>query len=257
MGVKLRPFEKFAFYYDSFMAEMVNYKHWVDYTWEIWRRGKKEVKTVLDIACGTGIPTFLLLEKGYAVTGLDSSPEMLSVLKKKLGEKNLAEKKLKIVLADMKNFRLAEKFDAAVSFYDSINYLLTEEDLKSCFRSVFFALREGGIFTFDINTIFCLEEIWDNQSFWRESKELLTFWQNEYDKEKRISTLYLKCWVKGPNRTYLATFEERHQERGYALEKIEELLKAVGFFEVKFYRHLTFEKPYHETSRVMVVAIKR
>ncbi|MEO0102419.1 MAG: methyltransferase domain-containing protein [candidate division WOR-3 bacterium] len=257
MEVKLRPFEQFAFYYDSFMTEVVNYKQWINYILEIWRREKKEVKTVLDLACGTGIPTFLLLEKGYAVTGLDSSPEMLSVLKKKLGKRNWVEGKLKIVLADMKNFRLVEKFDAVVSLYDSINYLLTEEDLKSCFHSVFFALKEGGIFTFDINTIFCLEEIWDNQSFWRESKELLTFWQNEYDKEKRISTLYLKCWVKGPNRTYLATFEETHQERGYELEKIRELLKAVGFSEVKFYHHLTFEKPYPETSRVMVVAIKR
>ncbi|MEO0116009.1 MAG: class I SAM-dependent methyltransferase [candidate division WOR-3 bacterium] len=255
MGKGLRPFEKFAFYYDSFMKELVDYERWVNYTIKIWQREGKAVRSVLDLACGTGIPSLLLAKKGFLVTGLDSSPEMLAVFREKTKDKGLTGS-LKIVLGDMKNFSLPDRFDACTSFYDSLNYLLTEEDLRGCFQSVFHSLNEGGIFTFDMNTIFSLEKIWDNQSFWRESKELLTFWRNEYDKEKRISTLYLRCWVKSLNGDFLYDFEEIHRERGYELEEIAEELKAAGFSEIKFYHHLTFRKPSSETARVMAVAIR-
>jgi SAM-dependent methyltransferase len=261
MADTLRPFEGFAFYYDSFMANLVDYRGWVDYALHIGQSAFRpphsayQIKTILDLACGTGIPTLILLEKGFSVTGLDASPEMLSVLEKKAKEKGVSHR-LKIILADMKDFRTEETFDACFSFYDSLNYLLTEEDLKGCFRSVFSSLKEGGIFAFDMNTIFCLETIWDNHSFWRESKELLTLWQNEYDKEKKISTLYLKCWVKGPKGSFLHSFFEIHKERGYELETIENLLREAGFSGTKFFQHLTLEKPKPKTTRVMIVAIK-
>ncbi|MEO0098153.1 MAG: class I SAM-dependent methyltransferase [candidate division WOR-3 bacterium] len=65
MGKGLRPFEKFAFYYDSFMKELVDYERWVNYTIKIWQREGKAVRSVLDLACGTGIPSLLLAKKGF------------------------------------------------------------------------------------------------------------------------------------------------------------------------------------------------
>ncbi len=249
----LQPFEKFAYYYDGFMKDLVDYERWVGYTIEIWRREKIAPKRILDLACGTGIPTLLLLKMGYEVIGIDRSPEMLAVLERKAKREEHA-RRLKIIQTDIRNFQIQEKVCACVSYYDSINYLIDEEDLKSCFHSVFSVLKEGGIFTFDMNTIFSLENLWDNHSLWRESSELLTLWRNEYDKEKKISKLYLKCWVKGPGGKPLYEFEELHQERGYELKEVTRYLQEAGFSEVKFYHHLTFEPPYPETPRVMAIA---
>ncbi len=248
------PFEVFAEYYDEFMEKLVDYPSWVNYVVKIWQKEKVPVARVLDLACGTGIPTLILLKQGYEVTGLDISNSMLSVLRKKVSGEGLG-KNLRIREGDMRDFQFAEKFDAVVSFYDSINYLTEETDLRRTFASVFSSLSAGGLFTFDINTIFCLEEVWDNHSLWRESENLLTHWQNEYDKEKQISTLHLRCWVKGSSGG-LSFFEERHEERGYELEVFERYLREVGFSEVNFYHHLTFRKPSFDTTRVMVVAKK-
>lgn len=235
------------------MLNLVPYEEWVNYTIEIFKREGIKPNWILDLACGTGIPTELLLKKKYKVVGLDRSPEMLAVLKKKILPPDTS---WQIFEGDMKNFSLPYKVDAAISFYDSINYLLEETAIKSCFKSVFSVLRPKGIFAFDLNTIFSLKEIWDNHSFWRESKRLLTHWRNRYDTQKRISTLFLTAWVKdirplSPLRP--PDFEEIHQERGYELEEIEDWLRQAGFFKIKFYRHLTFEPPGPETTRVMVI----
>src|SRR4051794_17975661 len=47
--------------------------------------------SVLDIACGTGRFTAVLLNRGYQVTGVDVSPEMLAVARRQFGSQaNLA-----------------------------------------------------------------------------------------------------------------------------------------------------------------------
>ena len=42
---------------------------------------KYRVKTVLDLACGTGSQVFWLAKHGYKVTGVDISPGMLKIAK--------------------------------------------------------------------------------------------------------------------------------------------------------------------------------
>jgi demethylmenaquinone methyltransferase/2-methoxy-6-polyprenyl-1,4-benzoquinol methylase len=42
---------------------------------------------VLDVATGTGLVASLLLERGFRVTGLDQSPEMLALARRRFGER--------------------------------------------------------------------------------------------------------------------------------------------------------------------------
>ncbi|HEY4620906.1 MAG TPA: class I SAM-dependent methyltransferase [Gaiellaceae bacterium] len=48
-------------------------------------RGRGE--HVLDVATGTGLVAALLLERGFRVTGLDQSPEMLAIARRRFGER--------------------------------------------------------------------------------------------------------------------------------------------------------------------------
>ena len=56
----------------------VDYEGWVDFAQEILKREGLSPKTVADLACGTGSATHILAERGYRVTAVDLSEDMLT-----------------------------------------------------------------------------------------------------------------------------------------------------------------------------------
>jgi SAM-dependent methyltransferase len=271
------PFENFAQYYDQFMLRLVNYPAWVDYIIKIFKEHNLYPKTILDLACGTGIPSLLFAKRGYRVIGVDNSEPMLEVFKQKIAQtkydihsapfNKVTYDRLKIqksdhtqldkrcgvktIQSDIRNFSPPEKVDAAVSLYDSINYLLNEDDLKSCFQCVYHSLNSNGIFTFDMNTIFCLESFWNNHETPRRIGGIYSIWRNSYDPKKRISTLFLTIYTDDGR-----TFQEIHKERAYSEDELKAALQSAGFTDIKFYAHLTLLPPIDTTQRIMVVARK-
>jgi|UniRef100_A0A7C6EBP4 predicted TPR repeat methyltransferase len=245
MTQPVEPFTDFAPYYDSFMLKCVDYEGWVKYIEKIFKQFKFKPKTILDLACGTGIPTILLAKRGYQMIGVDRAKAMLEILKKKSKGYNIITYE-----ADIRDFTLPEPADACICLYDSINYLLTEEDLEQCFKCVRRGVKKGGLFIFDMNTIYGLKVFWGNRESVREAGNVNSVWHNTYDETTAISTLYLTCQVKDENRTFL----EIHKERAYDLPLIQKLLFDCGFSLVNFYHHGTFIPPTPFSVRVMVVA---
>jgi SAM-dependent methyltransferase len=101
---------------------------------------------VVDIGCGTGALARELLSAGYHVLGIDISPAMLKIARRR---------------SPAATFRAASFLDARIPVCDAItsvgeciNYMLdrsnTAARLESLFARVFHALRPGGIFVFDI-----------------------------------------------------------------------------------------------------------
>jgi SAM-dependent methyltransferase len=260
----LDPFVRFATHYDKFMWKYVDYKGWVDYVERVFRHYRQIVHTVLDVACGTGIPSILLARRGYRVVGVDRSPEMLAVL-----ESNRGDLPISTVRSDIRDFALPEPADAAISLYDSINYLLVEEDLVRCFTSVRRALKPGALFVFDMNTLYGLAEYWGTRSTPREVGGIYSIWQNQWDPDTRVSTLHLTFWETERDRELeqrmtheearqtggrAHRFEEIHQERAYTEDEVRRALRAAGFEKVDIYQHGSFSPPGPMTTRMMVVA---
>jgi SAM-dependent methyltransferase len=100
--------------------------------------------TILDLCCGSGHLAHLLTMKGYKITGVDGSQELLNFARRN------APKGV-FILADARSFALPTRHDAAICMSDSLNHLLTLDELISAFQNVFSALREGGLFLFDLN----------------------------------------------------------------------------------------------------------
>jgi SAM-dependent methyltransferase len=244
----IEQFAAFAPYYDQFMIKLVNYPSWVDYVIKIFKEYRLAPRTILDVACGTGIPSLLLAKKGYRIIGVDNSHAMLEVFREKLAK---TKYDIQLIQSDIRNFSTPKKTDAAVSFYDSINYLLTEQDLASCFGSVFNSLRSNGIFTFDLNSEYCLEIFWGNRETPRRIGNIYSIWRNSYDPATRISTLKLTVFTPDGR-----TFQEIHKERGYSRTSLETILKSVGFVNIEFYTHPTFLPADETTLRIMIVARK-
>lgn len=101
---------------------------------------------ILDLACGTGQLTALLAERGFEMTGLDSSAGMLAIARTRAPD-------ARFVQADARSFELPDRFDAVVSVFDSLNHIMSVDDLRAVFLRVRDALAPGGRFVFDLNTV--------------------------------------------------------------------------------------------------------
>jgi SAM-dependent methyltransferase len=135
---------------------------------------------ILDICCGTGHIMQPLLQRGYAVTGLDGSEAMLDYAHKNApsGE---------FILGDARTFRLPASFDAAFSTSASLNHVLSLEELKAVFRNVYHALKENGLFLFDLNHAGQMEKWWNSRVVEGEIQPQFAWYITpSYDAENRM-----------------------------------------------------------------------
>jgi SAM-dependent methyltransferase len=258
-------FSRFAPYYDRFMHKYVNYKGWANYVLRIFRHYQVKPKVLLDLACGSGIPTMLLAREGYRIYGVDRSETMLDILRGKIGDRgsgtnaqhptpDTRSPAVIPILADMREFSLPEPVDAAISLYDSINYLLAIEDVEKTFACAFRQLASGGAFIFDMNTEYSLREIWGSRTMRRNEGGVVSVWKNEFDPATGICTLFLSWFTRedGAKKEH----SEIHREKAYKEEEIRSALEKAGFGKVSIYAHPTFQPPFELTPRIMVVALK-
>jgi SAM-dependent methyltransferase len=105
-------------------------------------------REILDIGCGTGCTMIPLLEKGYNVTGLDISQEMINVLGRKLVNKEL---KGELVCSDMAEFKTNKEFSLAVMPRSAFIHIKDREHQIKALKNINNHLCEGGIVS--INTV--------------------------------------------------------------------------------------------------------
>jgi SAM-dependent methyltransferase len=106
---------------------------------------RHDVKTVLDLTCGTGSQVFFLLEHGYQVVGADFSPELLKIARKR----GLAQKlKVKFIDGDMRTLQVGQ-FDAVISIFNAVGHL-SKAGFTKAIKNAAGNLKNGGIFVFDI-----------------------------------------------------------------------------------------------------------
>lgn len=91
----------------------------------------------LDVACGTGRHLKSLQDR-YSVSGVDLSAEMLRIARRRLPG-------IRLTLADMRNFRLRERFDVISCLYSAIGHLKSERDLAATFANFAHHLKPGGV----------------------------------------------------------------------------------------------------------------
>jgi SAM-dependent methyltransferase len=119
---------------------------------EIFRRHiAGQVSTILDLGCGTGNHTISLARRGYQLTGVDCSPEMIECAEVKAqpqhGELKKAPQFLK---GDVRCLELGQTFDAVIMMFAVLGYQLTNPDLSSTLGAVRQHLKPGGLFVFDV-----------------------------------------------------------------------------------------------------------
>ena len=158
----MEAYTGFAEVYDLFM-DNVPYQEWSKYLVSLLQEYQVSEGLVLELGCGTGKMTRLLAQAGYDMIGVDNSQEMLQIAKLRVVDdiKDMEQENADILylLQDMREFELYGTVKAVISVCDSINYILEEEDLRKVFQLVNNYLDPGGVFIFDLNTLYKYREI--------------------------------------------------------------------------------------------------
>ena len=165
----MASYESFARVYDLFM-DNIPYEEWCGYLHTLLEKYDVTDGLVLELGCGTGTMTELLADSGYDMIGVDNSADMLEIA---LEKKEQSGKDILYLQQDMREFELYGTVRAIVSVCDSMNYITDEADLLEVFRLVNNYLDPGGVFIFDLNTLFKYEQL--GESVIAENREESSF----------------------------------------------------------------------------------
>lgn len=176
---------------------------------------------ILDLCCGTGHLTRALVSHGYEVTGIDGSEEMLRYARANVPSASF-------MLADARNFTLEYSVGAVISTFESLNHVMSIEELGLVFRNVHKALADNGLFIFDIIT----EEAYQTQ--WHKSSGIIgendaCILKGSYDPDNRLGRTDITMFrlEEEWKRSDITLFQ-----RCYSPEEIQSGLEQCGFTEI-------------------------
>lgn len=177
----------------------------------------------LDIACGEGTFVIEMAKAGFKMTGVDLSPEMLKLAAEKAAKENIG---IDFVNRDMREIEFNGEFDLATCWFDSLNYLLTTDDLARTFSNIARALKPGGYFIFDIRTVYGLMDYFGFNismaahpcAVLLDSPEAFVLSRPEWDYQSDTATWRITGFLQdGGN---WERVEETHRLRGYEIEDV-------------------------------------
>lgn len=245
-------YEVFSFYYDA-LTENVDYPARAAYFDGLIRRHLRSTgRVLLDLACGTGTMAEELARRGYDVIGVDYSPGMLSQAMDKKYDSGLA---IQYVQQDMRKLNLYGTVDVTLCTLDSLNHLPSFSDVETVFRRVAAATEPGGLFLFDMNTIYKHQAVLGSQVYVYETEDVYCVWENCLREDGCTVDLTLDLFEACPDGHYRRQTEQL-TERAYAPEQIQAALEQVGFAVIGIY-HADTTEPLRPDSQRMVVAARK
>lgn len=247
----MSAYEALAGVYDR-LTEDVGYERRADYLEKLFKKSRIPVHTVLDLACGTGSITELLMERGYEMVAADASPDMLAAAREKTEEKaGIAPVYL---CQSMPELDLYGTVDAAVCCLDSLNYLTNPRDVQRTFQRLYLFIAPGGILVFDVLSPSGLQEL-DGQVFLDEREDVYCVWRADYEKRSRICTYWMDIFTQREDRAWERNIEE-HRERAYEVEELRAWLMEAGFTHVRTYGDCRMSAPREGARRICFTAIR-
>ena len=208
-----------AGFYDRVMPEE-DYRLWADCCDDLFR--PRGIRTVLDLACGTGRLSWLLAERGYEVIGVDLSCDMLAVAAAREAEVKYRPLFLNQALQELDLYGTVQ---AAICSMDGLNYL-PEEDLREAMRRIRLFLEPGGLLLFDLNTPGKFHRI-DGEVFTEETEDAFCVWRAELEESEKRCVFGMDIFLK-QGKLWRRENEE-HVEYVYSPEEIALLLSEAGF----------------------------
>jgi SAM-dependent methyltransferase len=211
--------------------------------------------SLLDLGCGSGGHAKILSDLGCSITGIDKSKSMIDIANGKFIPNFTA------TVANIENFELNKKYDAAISIFHVMSYLTSNESILNCLNCVKEHLKTGGVFVFD----FWFAPAVYHQGFDRRIK---TFENNKIkvtresstvlDISKNIGTVSFDILVESKiDEKQKQKIVEQHPMRFYSIPEIENFAIQMGYDVIDFFDLHSNKKPSLSTWAITVKLIKK
>ena len=138
----LKIYEDAAFYDEEFQ----NRTHDLDFFVKL---AKRNGGPILELGCGSGRITIPIAQQGLEIHGIDISPPMLQ---RGIIKGSSLNNNLHFHLMDMADFqlKLKVKFKFIFAASNSLQHLYSDDEVRSCLKSIHSSLDQGGLCVLDI-----------------------------------------------------------------------------------------------------------
>ncbi|MBE0479475.1 MAG: class I SAM-dependent methyltransferase [Dehalococcoidia bacterium] len=206
---------------------------------------KTHVRTLLHLGCGGG-HNDCTFKKHFTVTGTDISENMLELARKLNPEATYCR-------GDMRRVRLDATFDSVVAL-DSMNYMLTVEDLRAVFATAFYHLNPGGVFlTLIEQTAKTFPQNWTSCSIHSRDDMEVAFIENLYDPDPSDTVYEATLLFLVRRKGKLDIFSDRHTCGIFETDTWLRSATETGF---EFYRESLFLPDEDPTTYPLLVCVK-
>jgi len=195
--------------------DTVPYRMWASYLLLLFSQQDVHPKRILDVCCGTGTMCELLDNEGFEMAGFDLSASMIDQAREKAKHRI---RPIRYEVMDATEFEMGDTYDAAFSFFDSLNYITDVDRLASAIKQVGKHVVRGGSFVFDLNTAFAFEaKLFDQRAKGPRSKVKYD-WLGDYNPETRIIRVDMTFWWQGHE------YHEVHVQRAHTDDEVRAML---------------------------------
>jgi SAM-dependent methyltransferase len=183
-------------------------------------------KSHLDVACGTGL-VLEHMEKthGFRSVGIDASLPMLAIARKRAKH---------VIACDLRALAVRKRFARITCLYDSLNHMLTRDDLFAAFHAVRGVMDANSLFFFDMNHPDIYPAVWGSRDPYVSSgKDHHLEIATKYRRRERRAYGRVTGWAKLPNGERV-NIRETHEQFAWKQSEIETCLTAarLGVVEV-------------------------
>lgn len=218
-------------------------------------------RKILDVMAGTGEVAHELVKKGFKVTGIDMSREMLRIAKKRQMELKREEaKRFRLLEFDVLNLNLhEEKFDFAYVIGSSFNLFLYHAHQKQCLANIWKHLASGGGVGIEVlNPVFLKEETsWQNFEPTRKLPPGLRAFKaakETFNKNTGVQHINQRFEIMMGEDKFILNYEM--DLKHFNEEELRELLLDAGFEEIVVYGNYKGEKFLPASPRIIMTAKK-
>ena len=199
---------------------------------------------MLDVACGKGRHSKILASFGFAVTGIDISPDSIDYAKQ------FEKENLDFFVHDMRLLFRGNYYDYVFNFFTSFGYFKTRREHDDAIRTIARSLKHGGFFVIDyLNSHFAEEHMLQD-----ETKQLngTTYTIHRWDDS---SHFYKKIIVSDSSLPKPMEYTEKVAK--FSLGDFTDMLAYQGMQVQEVFGDYNFG-PYHirNTPRLIIIAKK-
>lgn len=202
-------FKDYSKYYNLLYKDK-NYIAEVDYILSLIKQHMPQAQSILNLGCGTGNHDFIFAKKGYAVTGVDLSVDMIDIAK----SKNI-NNEIQFLQGDIRTVNLKKEFDVVLSLFHVMSYQTTNDDLIKAIKTAYANLKKGGVFIFDC--WYGPGVLTDNPTHRNRDFE------NDDFKVNRITTPTLLTSQNCVNVKFNVTITDKQTQTNYELEELHKM----------------------------------